>query len=186
MTKPSTQMTSTGEPGGMPVHPSDIACRVVRLLDGEGRRAHLLLEEVPMIEADGDGLSQVVNNLLRNALDYSPAREPVEVEVARRCLAREEGCLVVMNGEAHLGAAHDCQPAVSVAVRDRGAGMTAEDLQHAFEAPATPDASGPGLVAARAIIDRHGGRLWAQSLPNEGSIFGFCLPASTLRQGGAR
>ncbi len=167
-----------------PVHLSDVVCRVVRLLDGEGQRTHLLLEEVPAVKVDGDKLTQVVTNLLRNALDYSPEEQPVEVEVARRCLARESGSLVVVNGAARIGTSHDCQPAVSVAVRDRGIGMTAEELRRTFQpfyrAEASramvPEGSGLGLAITKAIVDRHQGCLWAHSRPGKGSIYGFCLP----------
>jgi signal transduction histidine kinase len=167
-----------------PVHLSDVVCRVVRLLDSEGRRAHLLLEEVPEVTVDGDKLAQVVTNLLRNALDYSPEEQPVEVEVARRCLARESGSLVVVNGAARIGTSHDCQPAVSVAVRDRGIGMTAEELHRTFQPfyrteasrELLPEGSGLGLAITKAIVDRHQGCLWAHSRPGKGSIYGFCLP----------
>ena len=173
-----------------PVYLSDVVSRVVRLLDSDGRRAHLLLEEVPAVTVDGDKLVQVVTNLLRNALDYSPEGQPVEVEVARRCLARESGSLVVVNGAARIGTSHDCQPAVSVAVRDRGIGMTAEELHQTFQPfyrteasrELLPEGSGLGLAITRAIIDRHQGCLWAHSRPGQGSIYGFCLP----QNGGAK
>ena len=163
---------------------SDVVCRVVRLLDGEGRRARLVLEDVPAVKVDGDKLAQVVTNLLRNALDYSPEEQPVEVEVAGRCLARGSDPLVVVNGAGPIGASHDCQPAVSVAVRDRGIGMTAEELHRTFEpfyrAEASramlPEGSGLGLAITKAIVDRHQGCLWARSRPGQGSIYGFCLP----------
>lgn len=178
-----------------PVHLSDVVCRVVRLLDGEGKRAHVLLEEVPTVMADADKLTQVITNLLRNALDYSPQEQSVEVEVARRCLAQESGSLVVVNGVSRPNGSHDCQPAVSVAVRDQGVGMTKEELSQAFQpfyrAEASqgllPEGSGLGLAIAKAIVDGHHGCLWAQSRAGRGSIFGFCLPqsASSLGEGTA-
>ncbi|OGO51283.1 MAG: hypothetical protein A2148_00320 [Chloroflexi bacterium RBG_16_68_14] len=156
----------------------EVAARVVRLLDGDGRRVHLVIERAPTVLADGDKLAQVVTNLLRNALDYSPPERAVEVEVARRCLGTE-------GGEAGTDAAHDCRPAVSVAVRDEGIGMMPEELGRAFQpffrAGASrellPEGSGLGLAIAKAIVERHRGRLWAHSQPGQGSTFGFCLPA---------
>ena len=167
-----------------PIHVVDIVSRVVRLLDGEGRRVQLVIERAPAVVADGDKLTQVVTNLLRNALDYSPASSPVEVEVAHRCLAPES-----REPHADRGGpedAHECRPNVSVAVRDRGFGMTSDELPHAFQPFYRADASrehaplgsGLGLSIARTIIDAHHGSLWAVSRAGEGSAFGFCL-AST-------
>jgi PAS domain S-box-containing protein len=168
-----------------PVQVGDVVCRVVRLLDGDGRRVHLVIERAPTVLADGDKLAQVVTNLLRNALDYSLPERPVEVEVARRCLAQHRCSLVAVDGEARTVAAHDCRPTVSVAVRDQGIGMTPEELSRAFQpfyrAEASrellPEGSGLGLAIARAIVERHQGCLWAHSRPERGSSFGFCLPA---------
>ena len=167
-----------------PARLSDVISRVARLLDGDGRRVRLRVEEVLTVLADGDKLAQVVTNLLRNALDYSPAEQPVEVEVASGCLAQDGEALVMMDGASPVAAAHRCRPAVSVAVRDRGIGMTPEELSRAvhpfYRAEASqellPEGSGLGLAIAKAIVERHQGCLWAQSRPGQGSTFGFCLP----------
>jgi signal transduction histidine kinase len=168
-----------------PVQVNDVVSQVVRLLDGDGRRVHVVIERAPTVMADGDKLAQVVTNLLRNALDYSPPERPVEVEVAGRCLAQHRGSLVAVDGEARTGTTHDCRPTVSVAVRDQGIGMKPEELSHAFQAffraeasrELLPDGSGLGLTIAKTIVGRHQGCLWAHSSPGRGSIFGFCLPA---------
>lgn len=163
----------------------EVVSRVVRLLDGDGRRVQLVIERAPTVLADGDKLAQVVTNLLRNALDYSPPERPVEVEVAHRCLGAK-------GREAGTDAAHDCRAAVSLAVRDDGIGMKAEELSHAFQpffrADASrqllPEGNGLGLAIAKAIVERHQGRLWARSRPGRGSTFGFCLPAQAPRPSG--
>jgi len=136
--------------------------------------------------ADGNKLTQVITNLLRNALDYSQPELPVEVEVASRCLADSEATIVV-DGASPVATVHHCRPAVSVAVRDRGIGMTAEELRQAFlpfhrseaSRELAPGGSGLGLAIAKAIVERHQGRLWAHSRPGQGSTFGFCLPAES-------
>ena len=105
--------------------------------------------------------------------------------MARRCLAQEDGSLVVVDATSSANAPHQCSPAVSVAVRDRGIGMTREELEHVFQpfyrADASrelqPSGSGLGLAITRAIVERHGGALWARSSHGQGSVFGFCLPA---------
>ena len=163
----------------------DVIARVAQLLNGDGHRVHLLAEEAPTVMADGNKLTQVITNLLRNALDYSQPKLPVEVEVASRCLADDKATTVVDG--ASVAAGHHCRPAVSVAVRDRGIGMTAEELQHAFRPfhrseasrELAPGGSGLGLAIAKAIVERHQGHLWAHSRPGQGSTFGFCLPAES-------
>jgi len=164
-----------------PIHVVDVVSRVVRLLDSEDQRVQLVIEHAPAVVADGDKLVQVVTNLLRNALDYSPAGSPVEVEVAHRCLAPESH-----EPQAdHDGPedARECRPNVSVAVRDHGFGMTSDELTHAFQpfyradasSERAPLGSGLGLSIARTIIDAHHGNLWAVSRAGEGSALGFCL-----------
>lgn len=188
-----------------PVHLSDLVCRVVGLMDGAGQRVHVLLEHVPTVMADRDKLALAVAKLLGNALAYSPPEQPVEVEVAGRCLAQEAGSLVVLEGMPAVDPSHAlpaepfgmslgtkpqgeaCRPAVSVALRDLGPGLSPEELRSALVPVAgahgsrqLPEAGGPGLAVAGAIVDRHRGRLWARSRPGRGSAFGFCLSAAAL------
>ena len=171
-----------------PLDVGEVICRVARLQDGDARRVHLLLERGPRVLADGDKLTQVVTNLLRNALDYSAGGQPVEVEAAARCLAAESGSLVVVRAAPAAAGHHECRPAASVAVRDRGIGMRPEELRCVFQpfyrADASrelrPEGSGLGLAIAKAIVERHGGALWARSRVGQGSIFGFCLPGDVV------
>jgi signal transduction histidine kinase len=72
---------------------------------------------------------------------------------------------------------------VTVAVRDRGAGISAEDLPHIFERfyksrgqQAVVPGLGLGLYISRELVLRHGGRLWAASRVGEGSTFYIDLP----------
>lgn len=178
------------EPGSVcldmaPVHVGDIVSRVVGLLDSHGRRVRIVTERAPMVIADGDKLTQVLTNLVRNALDYSPSDRPVEVEVSQRCLARGGYALPALHDAGGPNSHARCRPAISVAVRDQGIGMTPEELRRIcrpfYRAEASrellPDGSGLGLSIAKTIVDRHRGRLWAESAAGEGSVFGFCLPA---------
>jgi len=65
-----------------------------------------------------------------------------------------------------------------VAVRDAGAGMTAEVLEKAFESFFTTKAEGIGigLSTSRSIVEVHNGRLWATANAKSGMTFRFCLP----------
>lgn len=112
--------------------------------------------------------------------------DPVQIAVVLRNL--------VANGlEAASAAAGDGPRAVCVRaalqagevvvdVQDSGAGLPAEEVRSVFEdrRSAKPGGMGVGLAISRAIIEAHGGRLWAE--PGPGGRFFFCLPASAPSQ----
>lgn len=114
------------------------------------------------VNADRARIEQIVNNLLTNALKFSPAASRIEVLVAE-----EAGTAVVT-------------------VRDAGAGLPADLLDRVFEpffqgpAPANRLQSGMGigLALVRQLVELHGGQVQASSAgPGQGSTFSFCLPA---------
>lgn len=114
-----------------------------------------------VVLADRDRLAQVVANYLSNAVRYSPDGGTVTVEGRR--LSQE----------------------VTLSVRDRGPGLTAEQRAHVFERFYRIDPSrsralggaGIGLAIARALADTMGGRAWAESDgPGTGSTFSVALP----------
>jgi len=118
--------------------------------------------EMP-VHADRDRLDQVLTNLLENAIKYSPDGGPITVSADRR------------GGE------------VEVRVADQGIGIPTEHRENVFERfyQADGDASrrrfgglGLGLYISRAIIDAHGGRIWAAANRDAGagSVFGFRIP----------
>ena len=127
--------------------------------------AHRLLVKAPEdLEGawDHDRIRQVLTNLLTNAVRYS--REGGEILVVLRRLDDE----------------------AEVSVTDQGPGLTPEQLATLFQ----PFVRGPqptkrgeglglGLYISKAIVEAHGGRIWAQSEPGRGSTFAFTLP---LRQ----
>jgi signal transduction histidine kinase len=73
-----------------------------------------------------------------------------------------------------------------VAVADDGPGLPPEELQRVFErfyradTPATKRAKGAGLglYLAKAVVEAHGGQIWAESAPSRGATFLFSLPKS--------
>jgi signal transduction histidine kinase len=67
---------------------------------------------------------------------------------------------------------------VRVAVRDTGPGLSADNLQQLFEPFFTtkPNGMGMGLSICRAIVEEHGGRLWASENEPQGALFQFALP----------
>jgi signal transduction histidine kinase len=114
------------------------------------------LRDPPKIDADPHRLSQVLSNLLGNAIKFTP-----------------EGGTVTVRAQPHDGA-------LSVRIEDTGRGIAPEDLAHIFDRywrPKGSDAEGTGLglYIARGIVEAHGGRVWAESSP-QGATFVFTLP----------
>lgn len=109
---------------------------------------------------DPPRFEQVINNLVENALKYSPRQTPVTVDIWR------EGA------------------EVRLSVRDEGIGIPAEDQPLVFErfhrAGNVDDrrfaGMGLGLYIARGIVEQHGGRIWVDSMPGVGSTFHVAVP----------
>ena len=87
------------------------------------------------------------------------------------------------NGSINVQAS-DIGDAVEVRVADNGEGIPADDLSRVFERSYRSERSrsrqtggaGLGLSIAKGIVEAHGGRIWVNSEPGRGSVFGFTLP----------
>ena len=121
---------------------------------------------LPRAVADRVRLEQALSQLLSNAIKFSPPGSTVTI-AARK---------VTENGS----------PSIEVSVRDRGKGISPEAQKRIFSKFAQVEdtltrehpGSGLGLALARAIIDRHGGRIWFESTLGKGSTFFFTVPAA--------
>lgn len=118
--------------------------------------------------ADSRWTEQVVDNLLSNALKFTPKGGRVTVR------ARNRGDWV------------------SICVEDTGPGISPQDRDRVFEkfyrAPPkkgdpNPPGTGLGLAIAKSIVDKHGGEIWVESEPGQGSKFFFVLPVAKGREG---
>ena len=114
---------------------------------------------------DLERIEQVLVNLIENAIKFSDPKTRIQIEV------REDADTVL------------------VAVRDQGIGIPEENLEAIFEKFHTLPSSGGmgeregtglGLAICKGIIGAHGGRIWAESVKGEGSIFFFTLPKQRL------
>ena len=116
------------------------------------------------IEANKDKVSQVVINLVSNAINYSPENSEIIVKV---CEENQKSILVV---------------------KDFGIGIKEEDQQHIFERFYRVDkarsrdsgGTGLGLSIAKHIVEAHKGRISVSSKPNEGSTFKVIFFDDTL------
>lgn len=143
-----------------------------------------LSDGLPVVLADGPRVAQVVNNLLANAIKFTPPGGQVTVSCYR--LEGEGGSLKSILPFSS-GAAPELPPGrwLVVTVADTGIGIPADELPHLFSRfYRAPEAqrqairgAGLGLYVAKAIVEAHGGRIGVESQPGRGSIFWFALPA---------
>jgi PAS domain S-box-containing protein len=125
-----------------------------------GSGATVTAGDLPRLRADPDLLARLFQNLISNAIKYSSKARPPLVRVEAE---RGEGGWVF-------------------SVRDNGIGIPPDDRERVFavfqrlhtrdEYPGT----GLGLAICKRIVDRHGGRIWVESTPGEGSAFRFTVP----------
>ncbi len=138
---------------GMFEHKPDVALR----LD--------IQEGLPPFVGDADRMQQVLVNLLNNAAKFTDRGE-----VVVRAFLNLEGM-------------------IQIEVRDSGIGFPQEEAESIFDKFQQakqgdtlldrPKGTGLGLAICREIVNRHGGRVWAQSQPGKGSVFTLTLPPAT-------
>lgn len=117
--------------------------------------------QIPRVRGDERRIKQVFNNLLTNAIKYTP----------------KKGCIVVMiEDEPHR---------VRVSIKDNGIGISKKEQSKIFEKFFTGGGGsltresgrmGLGLAIAKGIVEAHEGRIWVESEPGVGSTFIFTLP----------
>jgi signal transduction histidine kinase len=129
------------------------------------------------VRVDPEKIEQVINNLLVNAIKYSPQGGDIEAEV---CMVRSEQELRRMFGDTPQVRL----PCLIVSIADTGIGIPEEELDRIFErfyrvknkvTQAAPGA-GLGLYICRIIVEAHGGHIWARNRLKGGSVFSFSLP----------
>jgi len=136
--------------------------------DARQREISFRAAQLPPAYGDKRLITQVFQNLLSNAIKFTRNEKSAVIEVG-------------------------CQPGAGeniYFVRDNGVGFDMDHAQKLFGTfqrlhPANEfEGSGIGLATVQRIIDRHGGKVWAEAKPNDGATFYFSLPAREQRRAG--
>lgn len=124
----------------------------------QDRRLEINVPHEISVMADREALRRILENLLVNAVKFSPPRSPISI------MAESEGGDVIIR------------------VRDHGIGLPAAELERVFDrfyrvhrGNTTPPGTGIGLAIVKELVELQGGRVWATSMPEGGSTFAFTL-----------
>jgi signal transduction histidine kinase len=166
--------------------PADIKTQTVNLTDmidnlyelylmeseGSNKKLHLDMPDNDMLTVMGDPnrLLRVFENLIVNAMRYTTDDGRIEIRAFREIAA--------LGGDA-----------IHIIVRDNGIGIPAPELPYIFDrfyratnASIHKSGSGLGLSIVKSIIEKHGGRIWAESVEKEGSTFHVIIPSATPQE----
>ena len=129
--------------------------------ESEGRNIEWIIHPLPVVQADHSLLRQAVVNLVSNALKFTAPYEKARIEIGSSSLDPSE---------------------TVVYIRDNGVGFDPQytgklfGVFHRLHHGREFEGTGIGLANVRIIIQRHGGRVWAEGKPGEGATFYFALP----------
>jgi signal transduction histidine kinase len=149
------------------ISPGDLLERAAAARKSEAKAKEIelvieLAEGLPAVEVDEDRMTQVLVNLLDNALRYTPTGGKIGLSAER----------------IHEG--------MAISIQDTGSGIPPEDLDHLFERFYRGDksrhreegGSGLGLAIAKSLVESQGGQIRVESLPGEGASFIIELPST--------
>lgn len=131
------------------------------------RRIEWSLGELPVVTADPLMLRHVLTQVLGNAVKFTKDQETARIEIAAQVKEAE----------------------IVISVRDNGVGFAAKDSERIFgvfqrlQPAAQFPGQGVGLAGVRRIMQRHGGRVWAEGVAGEGAVFYLAWPAKARATG---
>lgn len=153
-----------------PQEPSQLALQALHMFEVEAGGHGIALDarlptNLPLVSADGARVVQVLGNLVRNAIKFTP----------------RDGQIVI--------AAEPRDGGVAFSVSDTGSGIGAERQARVFDRywqaseGARTRGSGLGLSIAKGIVEAHGGRIFVESEVGRGSVFTFTIPQASPHDG---
>ena len=148
-----------------PINVRDTVQQAIEIISRQSSAHRYILnfpDDIPQVHADQTRVERILHNLLENAVKYSP--EGSEIKVT----AKPQGEYVM------------------IAVTDQGIGISPEEQARLFRSferleefrPTGTTGTGLGLVVCERLVEAHGGRIWIESEPDQGSTFSFILPLS--------
>jgi signal transduction histidine kinase len=152
-----------------PVKPLEIIATAVdeaKMRTPEFRFINNINDELPEITADGRRLRQVIDNLLENAVKYSPAGTVITLSAG-------------VKGDDLL-----------ISIADQGRGISESEFTRIFERmyrieqrlQKDPGGLGLGLSLCKALVEGHGGKIWVESTVGKGSTFYFTIPLKAVKK----
>ncbi|ELY54029.1 sensor histidine kinase [Natronolimnohabitans innermongolicus] len=152
---------------GAPLEPTDLNAVVEDVLDDlqvqiDEQEAVVSVDSLPRVTGDSDQLRQLFQNLVSNAIEYSRDRPHVDIEAERDGTEWQ------------------------ISIHDDGIGIEDGDQERIFDvfqrlhSHDEHSGTGIGLALCKRIVDRHGGQIWVESEPGDGSTFVFTLPDSSV------
>ena len=138
-------------------------------------------KDVNEVIGDSDRIEDILDNLISNAVKYSPKGGTITLEAVNRSSFGEDRAA---SGGNCTGAEREGKSWVTVSVRDQGIGIPTEQLPNLFQQfyQVSPKLGlilggiGVGLYICRSSVEGMGGRIWAESEEGKGSVFHFTLP----------
>ncbi|HZZ64451.1 MAG TPA: ATP-binding protein [Candidatus Baltobacteraceae bacterium] len=151
-----------------PVNIADIVRQTIDALRGDRRIDMLAAAQEAVVRGDPARLRQVLENIIGNALKYSPPDQPITVRLAQS------------------------EESVRVSVEDHGIGVPPDEIKFLFERftrasnakRSKIEGTGVGLYLAKTLVERHGGTIEVQSTIGKGSAFTVVLPRMRHGLGG--
>ena len=147
------------------VQPGTIVADIIRSMEAEtkGRKIQWTLKSLPQVKADPNLLKLVLTNLISNAIKYTAPKRTADLEIGS-CPKKDLEEIIY--------------------VKDNGVGFDMAYVNRLFGVfqrlhPEDQfEGVGIGLANARRIIEKHGGKIWAESTIGEGATFYFSLPSA--------
>jgi PAS domain S-box-containing protein len=175
-----SRVSTKGQPF-MPVNCNTVLERAIANLQLAIAETHAVItaDPLPEVIADTTQLTQVFQNLIGNAIKFrGEASLQIHITVSRNNIeSNQENSNLISSENEWL-----------FSVRDNGIGLESQYAERIFvifqrlHSRSKYPGNGIGLAICKKIIERHGGRIWMESKPGQGSIFYFTIPDKTRKQ----